>query len=269
MLKSCKRIGFILLLCLLSTSLFATYLKWNWESQDENIAYYCYRLNDSEEWNIVKSDVTSIYVPNYRPNTPYTIELASSFDGIHWSDSVLKTFITPKEKRLILRFKLSGASFGIYDFINGHEVEDAKYLTVTDPGMGLGFDLGYLVTKKLELNLGYKFAFFAKKETVLPKALMVTNHIVKAGVNYRIPLTTSAYLATGIDAGALFALNAKTYSIAPLLGVNVGFDLAASDSLIISFSTGCSFVYNHSDDKLYRSMSYLLDGVTFSIEKRL
>ena len=260
-----------IILCLLcvNAGLFASSLMWTWKSPNEQVSSFCYRLDSSDDWTVVDKDITSVVVPDFRFNTTYSIDIACTYDGEIWSDIVSRTFMLPKPKQYVIRFGLSAASFGLYDFYNGHDIENAKYLTVTQPGIGICADVGYLKNNNLEFNLGYKVFLLNKKETVLPDAFMVTNQIVKVGVNYHIPITESVAFKTGIDAGVMFSLNAQKYSIAPILGAGFGFDFTASDSFALSLSTGCSFAYNHSSDRLYRSMSYLLDGITFSIEKRL
>ncbi len=89
-----KKIMIIIILSLLAFSpLFASLvtLNWQWESNDEEVTSFRYRLNDNE-WVTVDPSVTEFTLTGVDQDTSYTFEIQQSYDGINYGESAIKSY---------------------------------------------------------------------------------------------------------------------------------------------------------------------------------
>lgn len=271
-------------------------VEWHWMSPDTEISFYRYRLLDDECWIVQDSKTTSFTIEDCEPGRSYTLLLESSYDGLHWSETAMQTKTVPSTgfasaridtpeidgKRIFSELPLekkgrqqfeakiyaSAASVGIYDFYNGHEIEDAKYLTITKPGFSLGFGFGYGVAKHIWLTMGYRCYSLWKTETVIPSGYYVSHHIASLGMDIRSSLSSKAAFVAGLYAGCMMSTNAGKYSISAVVGIDCGFEFEIDEILFFRLGTGFATSYQHSDERLYRSMTYIFDGLTSGLALR-
>lgn len=303
-----KRFVLLALICLVipNMAVFAHTLNWNWLSYDRDVEFFRYRLDDNE-WNVVESDVTSFSLEDLPSGESHTLFLECSFDGENWSETASQSLSTPSvvetpvvaevpiipsvevveqekpvagvvieesieekkdDKNFVLRLMFGAPSFGIYDFYNGHNIKDAKAFTVDYPGVGASVEFGYLINRIIEFDLGYSYSFINRADTVIQGGNVINNHSFQLGMTIHIPITGRFGISTAISGGALLAENAGSFSVSPVLGTRLSLDWITSDSLTLSLGTKALFSYNHSNERLYRSMSYIIDGATLAIDMR-
>ncbi|MGN0907528.1 MAG: hypothetical protein ACI4NM_10300, partial [Bullifex sp.] len=82
--------------------------------------------------------------------------------------------LVPPEKKISIRLTASPYSIGIYDFFNGHDIPDARYLTVTNYGLSADGEVGYQINSNILLYMGAGYGYQMKKETVIPDAFRVS-----------------------------------------------------------------------------------------------
>ena len=86
-----KKILSILLLLLVSVSLFAVELNmdWTWETNDEEVKFFRFQLNGEDEslWTVVDSSVTTYSENGLDGTKTNTFYLQQSYDGNNWSES--------------------------------------------------------------------------------------------------------------------------------------------------------------------------------------
>ena len=82
--------------------------------------------------------------------------------------------ISNKEKKISIRLIASPYSIGIYDFFNGHNIPDARYLTITNYGLSADGEVGYQVNSNILIYLGAGYGYQMKKETIIPNAFKVS-----------------------------------------------------------------------------------------------
>ena len=105
-----KKIMIIIILSLLAFSpLFASLvaLNWQWESNDEEVTSFRYRLNDNE-WVTVDPSVTEFTLTGVDQDTSYTFEIQQSYDGINYGESAIKSYeneIAQQEPYSLKRFQ--------------------------------------------------------------------------------------------------------------------------------------------------------------------
>jgi len=89
-----KKNMIIIILSLLAFSpLFASLvtLNWQWESNDEEVTSFRYRLNDND-WVTVDPSVTEFTLTGVDQDTSYTFEIQQSYDGINYGDSAIESY---------------------------------------------------------------------------------------------------------------------------------------------------------------------------------
>ncbi len=91
-----KRLVLILILLLASSFLFANVIPrdvlWFWNNKaDQNVQFFRYRTDGEEEWHVAQKEVFTVQF-YYDDTVLHTFEIQQSYDGIHWSESVVKTY---------------------------------------------------------------------------------------------------------------------------------------------------------------------------------
>ena len=183
-------------------------------------------------------------------------------------DTLEPKLISNKEKKVSLRLTASPYSLGIYDFINGHHIEGAKYLSFTNYGLALDGELGYQANSSILLYLGGGYGYQIKKETIIPDAFNVTYLKGYVGLDLRFIKVNNFSSSLGVFTGLMMGVNANTYSINSLLGARVRCDYTLNKHLSFGLQTRLTASYSKAEDKLYSSITYLIDLVALSLDMR-
>lgn len=177
--------------------------------------------------------------------------------------------LVPPEKKISIRLTASPYSIGIYDFFNGHDIPDARYLTVTNYGLSADGEIGYQINSNILLYVGSGYGYQMKKETIIPDAFRVSYIKAYAGLDLRFLRTGKFSSSLGVFAGGMMGINAGVYNISSILGGRLRFDYHLNPHLSLGLQTRFTASYLPADDPLYKSMTYLIDPVTLSLDVRL
>ena len=93
-----KKLLFCILISIITASLLsAGTISWKWRSNDNDVKFYRYRM-DNSDWSTVESESFEV---RYDVDTtvPHTFEIRQSYDGDNWSDSSYKEYIPFIEKK--------------------------------------------------------------------------------------------------------------------------------------------------------------------------
>ena len=176
--------------------------------------------------------------------------------------------ISNKEKKISIRLTLSPYSIGIYDFFNGHNIPDARYLTITNYGLSADGEVGYQVNNNILLYLGAGYGYQMKKETIIPNAFKVSYFKAYVGLDLRFIRVGKLSSSLGVFAGGMMGINAGQYNISSILGGRIRFDYYLNSHLSLGLQTRFSASYLPANDPLYKSMTYLIDPLTLSLDVR-
>ena len=93
----------ILIFLFVSSLLSAGTISWKWRSNDSDVKYYRYRM-DNSDWNTVESESFEVRY-DVDTNLSHSFEIQQSYDGENWSDSCFKEYLpfieeaSPKKNR--------------------------------------------------------------------------------------------------------------------------------------------------------------------------
>ncbi|MGN0907681.1 MAG: hypothetical protein ACI4NM_11080 [Bullifex sp.] len=177
--------------------------------------------------------------------------------------------LVPPEKKISIRLTASPYSIGIFDFINGHNIPDARYLTVTNYGLSADGELGYQANSNILFYAGAGYGYQMKRETIIPDAFRVSYIKAYTGLDLRFLRTGRFSSSLGVFAGGMMGINAGMYNISSILGGRLRFDYHLNSHLSIGLQTRFTASYLPADDPMYKSMTYLIDPVTLSLDVRL
>ena len=176
--------------------------------------------------------------------------------------------ISNKEKKISIRLTASPYSIGIYDFINGHDIPDARYLTVTNYGLSADGEIGYQINSNILLYIGAGYGYQMKKETIIPNAFKVSYIKAYVGLDLRFIRVGKFSSSLGVFAGGMMGINAGQYNISSILGGRIRFDYYLNSHLSLGLQTRFTASYLPANDPLYKSMTYLIDPLTLSLDVR-
>ena len=176
--------------------------------------------------------------------------------------------ISNKEKKISIRLTASPYSIGIYDFFNGHNIPDARYLTITNYGLSADGEVGYQVNNNILIYLGAGYGYQMKKETIIPNAFKVSYFKAYVGLDLRFIKVSKFSSSLGVFAGGMMGINAGQYNISSILGGRIRFDYYLNSHLSLGLQTRFSASYLPANDPLYKSMTYLIDPLTLSLDVR-
>ena len=159
-------------------------------------------------------------------------------------------------------------SIGIYDFFNGHNIPDARYLTITNYGLSADGEVGYQVNNNILLYLGAGYGYQMKKETIIPNAFRVSYLKALVGLDLRFIKVGKFSSSLGVFAGGMMGINAGVYNISSILGGRIRFDYHLNSHLSLGLQTRFTASYLSANDPLYKSMTYLIDPLTLSLDVR-
>lgn len=87
-----KKIFISILVFLFAASLLsAGTISWKWRSNDSDVKFYRYRM-DNSDWNIVGSESFEVRY-DVDTSVPHSFEIQQSYDGENWSDSGYKEYV--------------------------------------------------------------------------------------------------------------------------------------------------------------------------------
>ena len=176
--------------------------------------------------------------------------------------------ISNKEKKISIRLTASPYSIGIYDFFNGHNIPDARYLTITNYGLSADGEVGYQVNNNILIYLGAGYGYQMKKETIIPNAFKVSYFKAYVGLDLRFIKVSKFSSSLGVFAGGMMGINAGQYNISSILGGRIRFDYYLNSHLSLGLQTRFTASYLPANDPLYKSMTYLIDPLTLSLDVR-
>ena len=176
--------------------------------------------------------------------------------------------ISNKEKKISIRLTASPYSIGIYDFFNGHNIPEARYLTITNYGLSADGEVGYQVNNNILIYLGAGYGYQMKKETIIPNAFKVSYFKAYVGLDLRFIRVGKLSSSLGVFAGGMMGINAGQYNISSILGGRIRFDYYLNSHLSLGLQTRFSASYLPANDPLYKSMTYLIDPLTLSLDVR-
>lgn len=254
---------------------------WQWSSE-EDVEFFRYKFDREDDWVVVPSEKTSLLIDSVDYGKDYTLYVESSYDGEKWSEPGIFTIQVPDAgqaviqepvvedylPRITIKTSLSFFSLGIYDFINGHDIAGAKYLTLTEPGISVKARLGWRFNDVVSLYAEYGYSGVDKKETVIPSAHGVDHHSIGLGIGVEVFSIGAFDMSAGFSAGGLFSLNAGYYNASPLFGVSLDFGWTIKEHLRFGIGAEVGISYQPNKDPLYRSMTYLVDCVALTVETR-
>ena len=159
-------------------------------------------------------------------------------------------------------------TLGIYDFFNGHDIDNAKYFTTSEYGLNNGIGYSTSLTRSLDMEFEVNAINILKKESVLPNGNNVNYIQITAGTSLHKRFGIADFYA-GIFLGSVSGFNLCTEDLTGTAGIKLGVDLSIGRTpLSIGFQSRMSMLYLYSDDSLYESMTYLIDPVSLVMKWR-
>lgn len=230
---------------------------------------------DGKNYHLLEEGAKAITLINIPSNTLTVFTLEAKAEDGEW-EYWNKGGVYPVKVRVPIQkdnkwsFRLTAApySLGIFDFIHGHEIKDAKYLTVSEYGFAFDAELGYLLGDKVNLYLGAGFGEEFKEETVIPEEFGVIYLKGYTGLDVNVIKGERFSSSLGLFGGVMMAINAKVYSTNSILGARVRCDLKINEHLNLGVQTRFTASYHPAKEPLYTSMTYLLDPMMVGLDIR-
>lgn len=159
-------------------------------------------------------------------------------------------------------------TLGLYDFFNGHHIENASYLTKSEYGMSNGIGYSNSMTENLDLEFEVSAINIFKQDTVLPNGKNVNYVQVALGASLH-KRWNIIDLYAGLFLGGASAFNLCTENLSGIAGIKFGIDLlVGSTPLSVGLQSRMSMSYLYNEDPLYESMTYLIDPVALVMKWR-
>ncbi|MDY5931283.1 MAG: hypothetical protein SPJ34_04545, partial [Candidatus Ornithospirochaeta sp.] len=245
-----------------------------WGLQNQNELHYRYRVNGGD-WSVLEAGLSSIRVSGLVSGVPAILEIETSENGSKWSYPVAHR-INPfrenvsidRDRTLSYRGIASPLTIGIFDFFNGHHIEDARYLTVTDIGFSADNELAWRVAPAVSLYASVGYSYVRKKQTVIPNAFTVHYFKALCGMDIRLFGIGRFSMDAGLSAGMALHFNASSFNASSIAGLRLRADYRISGMLSAGLQSTAYFAYLPSEDPLYKSMTYLIDALSVSFEVR-
>lgn len=248
-----------------------------WDLNGSSDDYFVrYRTGDNQ-WTDIGKGNNHFVSDNVQQREETTFSFQFSSDGLNWDDSVSRTLkpyavnvgkIGGFEPYISLRFAFAPMTMGIFDFYNGHDVEGARYLTASKYGLSLDIELDMHIHEVIDVYLSTGYALALKNRTVIENAEDVHYFNLSAGLDFRLFSFSNLDLYLGAFAGLSFNMNSNYMSFAPVLGGRVRLDMLLTENVTFSLQSKVSASYQHNDEPLFRSMTYLVDIFSFAVEYR-
>lgn len=272
--------------CILS----AANVRWQWN--DIDAAYYRWQLDGESEdgWTVV--DGNTLYADTYDldPTLLYNFHIQSSPDGVSWSNASVETWggfdeiateevdaavdvsesmedapaAKSRRNRFGVRAGLSPYSFVLYDFYKGHDIKDAKYLTMTNYSAALDTELFWKTPWPLALHLDAGYTLALKNETVIPNAVDV--HYVRLGGGLDCVIANEKLsFAFGVHGGELITFNADHWNPGSYLGGRLLLEFKISDNLLFGCQSRVTVSHQKASDPLMSSLTWIVDPMALSV----
>lgn len=244
-------------------------IEWTWSCEAEATSY-CYRLNGSE-WQST-TDTKLVTDINECINKPFNLfEIYAVVNGEGQELSKQGLIVLDKEPYrypFSTRLTVAPYSLGIFDFFNGHDIPNANYLTKTKYGVSSDIDFGYYVTDWFKPYFGLGYTFGNKQETIVPEAKAVQYAKAFTGFDLTVWSHDAMSVSGGVFLGGMMHINAGTYNTTSILGARIDFYYDLNKHLALSVGTKATAAYVDSSQDLLKSMTYIIDPITVSMEVR-
>ena len=263
--------------------LLADNVRWQWNDIDAE--FYRWQLGGESEdgWNVVQGNVHFADTLNLDPSSIHHFYIQSSMDGNTWTSSTMETWggddsiaseqeiidVTGKQKknRFGFRTSLSPYSLAIFDFYNGHDVEGAKFLTMTDYSTSFDAELFWEPPWPIQLHLDAGYVFALKSETILPKAIDVHYVRIGGGLDFLISNEKLSF-AFGVLGGELMTFNADHWNPGSYLGGRLLLEFNLTENLLLGVQSKAAASYQKASEPLLSSITWMIDPVTLSFSYR-
>lgn len=240
----------ILILIFVSSLLSAGTISWKWRSNDSDVKFYRYRM-DNSDWNIVESESFEVRY-DVDTSVPHFFEIQQSYDGENWSDSGYKEYVpfveeaeAKKERgyskstirvnvipqeNITVRNSNTGVDDYYAEYSYGFEANGTLYINKL-LGLGISGSFNSGVKKLDGDDKFYNFGFY-----IVPAIRIISNNsievAIKGGVGVEIePYKSVAYIAPSflaqIDA-SVFISDHFSLAISPSVIFNRGDFLGGS-----------------------------------------
>lgn len=244
-------------------------VKWSWLSDNEADSYK-YRVNEGA-WTTVSDSEIYLNAKDFAKKKFNLFEVCSVGNNVESAIGKRGLIVVennPYRYPFSIRFGFSPISVAAFDFFNGHSIPDAKYLTLSQYGLSTDLDFGYYLTDGIKIYLGAGYSYVKKVDTVIPDAKAI--HYIKTlgGFDFTIVNSGKASLASGLFGGCMFHFNAGKCSISSLMGARLDFNFDLGNNIMLSAGTKLTAMYLPSKQNLLKSMTYLIDPITVSMEVR-
>ena len=200
--------------------------------------------------------------------------IQSSHDGLSWSDSFVETWGEDEEieeqkkvSHFGMRAALSPYSIDIFDFYNGHDIEGAKFLTMTNYATAVDTEFFWKTPWPLSLHVDAGYTFALKTETILPKAIDV--HYVRLGGGIDgVAANDKLSIMFGVFGGELITFNANRWNPGSYLGGRILLEFNLSDNLLLGCESRVAASYQKATDPLLSSITWLVDPLALTVTYR-
>ena len=240
----------ILVYLFVASLLSAGTISWKWRSNDSDVMFYRYRMDDSD-WNTVESESFEVRY-DVDTSVPHSFEIQQSYDGENWSDSGIKEYVpfveeaeAKKERgyskstirmnvipqeNITVRNSSTGVDDYYAEYSFGLEINGISYLNKI-LGLGLSASFNGGIKRIGEDDRFYNFGVY-----LVPAIRIVSNNTIevaiKGGVGIEIePYNGVVYMAPSflaqIDA-SVFLTDRFAIAISPSVIFNRGDFLGGS-----------------------------------------
>ena len=240
-----KKCILVLLLFFISLSMLsAETMSWKWRSNDSEVKYYRYRV-DEGEWNVVGNESFEVRY-DLDSSIPHTFVIEQSYDGETWSISTIKEYtpiveeVSVKEERgyskstirlnlipqenVTIRNSNTGVDDFYAEFAYGLEANCTLYMNKI---LGIGFTATLNMGKKY---LGQEERFLNYGIYIVPAIRIVSNNTIEVALKGGVGMEIEPYKGVNYIAQSFIAQIDASVFLTP------SFSIAISPGLIYSMS---------------------------------
>ncbi len=240
----------------------------SWENEGD-YNYFRYQRDGEEEgkWAVTDGNTESAVLPYHKGLNTYYIQ--SSWDGVNWSESGVDTYFHEWEKvniPLSIRLNVAPYSSAVYYFYEGHYIDKARTLMGTIYGVSTSLELDWTPFNFLRIYPEFGYSYEMKMQTVIPKKQDM--HYMKSGFGFDglINVSDKSDVYLGAFGGVMWHINNNRYNAAPYFGGRIGFETALGEHFTLgAFTRVTASILDVGDDKLYSSVTLLIDPLTLTL----
>lgn len=232
----------ILVYLFVASLLSAGTISWKWRSNDSDVKFYRYRM-DNSDWNTVESESFEV---RYDVDTSvlHSFEIQQSYDGENWSDSGYKEYVpfveqaeVKKERgyskstirinvipqeNITVRNSNTGVDDYYAEYSYGFEANGTLYINKL-LGLGLSGSFNSGIKKLGESDKFYNFGFY-----IVPAIRIISNNSIEVAIKGGVGVEIEPYKGVGYIAPSFLAqIDASVF-------ISDHFSLAISPSVIFN-----------------------------------